>query len=308
MSAENLKLNDSVTAYRIKFVLAIMTIIFLVVHIMPVIVILIKAIRRGFHNIREGDDILFDEIDKYIHRWGDCNENYLRQVHIIKWYYRKGGPVDQLVKEQKIERLFRRLDFLQTRRNSFPDTVNLLYSLVISVIAAFVVSCLEESNTNIGAAKMIVIGCILFGFLLLKYSQRGQLGSYTQLVDSYEIDLLKNKIKKLEFGIKVLEEDERILHTQQIVIDALIKRRQKEIWKKERIVEDIETVQKLKLCLEDYSDCYFRKILIGEEEAVLLYDKETGRKKYYVDSETLKTREYRILFSIIEKYKLFKYA
>ncbi|MGN0277941.1 MAG: hypothetical protein ACI4C4_01160 [Lachnospiraceae bacterium] len=87
MSAENLKVNVSVTAYRIKFVLAIMTIIFLVVLIRSFIIMLIKAIRRGFHNIREGDDILFDEIDKYIHYWSECNENYLRQVHILQWYY-----------------------------------------------------------------------------------------------------------------------------------------------------------------------------------------------------------------------------
>ena len=88
------------------------------------------------------------------------------------------------------------------------------------------------------------------------------------------------KIMVLEKALTITDGDEQILETQQIVIDELIRIREKEKNKKqkEKLENDIKQVQKLDLYIGDYNTCYIQKIYINEAVGYLVYDRKKEKK------------------------------
>lgn len=93
--------------------IVILGLLFLIFVFGSMVVDFFLVIKYGIHNIRTGDDILFEEIDKYKECWESGRGNYIRQIKIINLYYQKNGKVDELVTNQEFERLFARESFCQ---------------------------------------------------------------------------------------------------------------------------------------------------------------------------------------------------
>ena len=77
----------------------------LIEELVQIIFVGVGVIRKGYHNIKYCGDKLFAEIDKYMYCYKESNLYYVNLIRIINLYYRKEGPVDQLVKDDQIERL-----------------------------------------------------------------------------------------------------------------------------------------------------------------------------------------------------------
>lgn len=271
-----------------------------------VIVFVVTVLKSGMHNLSKCDDPLFDRIDSYKRHWEERNENYLKQIKVINYYYRENGEVDQLITEKEILKLFQRKDFLMNQRGMFSELSVYIGSLAISLIAAFFIQIVGNTNVMIAIAGAIIIVVLFFATVLWKYTQRGELGSYYHLINEYEIDCLDEKIKRLKNDMVIPPKSEMGLETQQCVLGILIDKRLKAIRKKERkkLEEDIERIEKLDLCIDVSSGCYIRKINIMKKEIKLIYDINLGKATNYIGEVGLKTADYSILYSILKKYDL----
>ena len=176
----------------------------------------------------------------------------------------QGGKVDELVKNKEIERLYARADFLLIQNSLFDNLITCFYSLVISVIASFVCQMMECESVLLMFVWMVTILLSFFGIILSRYAEKCQAGSYRYYIDEYERDLLLQKITDLEKELTITGDDEQILETKQIVINELIRIRQKKKLKKqkEKLETDIKQVGQLDLCIGDYNTCYIQKIYI----------------------------------------------
>ena len=83
---------------------------------------------------------------------------------------------------------------------------------------------------------LFTIVLLFFGIILLRYVDKGQAGSYRYYVDEYERALLLKKITGLEKELTITDEDEQIFEMKQVVINELIRIKQKE--KTKRIIRN----------------------------------------------------------------------
>jgi hypothetical protein len=287
--------------------------IFLLIAIAMIVYFVIGGIfimKRGIHNIKKCDDELFRKIDQYKKCWCEDKHFYIKQIQIINLYYEEDGKVDELVKNREIERLYARADFLLIQNSLFDNLITCFYSLVISVIASFVCQMMECESVLLMFVWMVTILLSFFGIILSRYAEKGQAGSYRYYIDEYERRLLLQKITDLEKKLTITADDEQILETKQVVIDELIRMRQKKKLKKqkEKLETDIKQVGQLDLCIGDYSTCYIQKIYINGMAGCLVYDREKGKENNYIGELNLINQEYSILYQILNRYDLISYC
>lgn len=272
--------------------------------------IYIWYIKYTGHNLMECDDEIFSLIDQskkcYIK-----NENfYRRQIKIINFYYQKDGKVDELVSNKQIERLFAREDFLLKQKNLYNDFATYFYSLTISMIASAIYQILQNKSVGVVTIGIFICTFLFFAIAMLKYKDRGELGSYKYLVDEYEINLLKKKIAELQNSLIMADEDIRILQIKQSTINGLVKIGQKSNRKKQKkeIRKEISEIKKLNLSIANQKACYIQKIYINKESASLVYhEKNNNKKDNYIGKLNLINEEYIKLYEILCKYQLISY-
>lgn len=289
------------------------TILFLLITVAVIVYFVICGIltmKRGIHNVKKCDDELFREIDQYKKCWGEDKYYYIKQIQIINLYYEENGKVDELVKNEEIERLYARADFLLIQNSLFDNLITCFYSLVISVIASFVCQMMESESVLLMFVWMVTILLSFFGIILSRYAEKGQAGSYRYYIDEYERELLLQKITDLEKKLTITVDDEKILETKQVVINELIRIRQKKKLKKqkEKLETDIKRVGQLELYIGDYSTCYIQKIYINGMNGYLVYDREKGKENNYIGELNLINQEYSILYQILNRYDLISYC
>ena len=102
------------------------------------------------------------------------------------------------------------------------------------VFASFVCQMMECESVLLMFVWMVTILLSFFGIILSRYAEKGQAGSYRYYIDEYERDLLLQKITDLEKELTITGDDEQILETKQIVINELIRIRQKKKLKKQK--------------------------------------------------------------------------
>ena len=297
----------------VEIIRKILNLIFLLIAVAMIVYFVICGIlimKRGIHNIKKCDDELFRKIDQYKKCWGEDKHYYIKQIQIINLYYEEGGKVDELMKNKEIERLYARADYLSIQNSLFDNFITCFYSLVISVIASFVCQMMECESVLLMFVWMITILLFFFGIILLRYAEKGQAGSYRYYIDEYERDLLLQKIADLEKELTITGDDEQILETKQIVINELIRIRQKKKLKKqkEKLETDIKQVGQLDLCIGDYNTCYIQKIYINGVVGCLVYDREKGKENNYIGELNLINQEYSILYQILNRYDLISYC
>lgn len=303
---------DQLPSGMVEVIKIILSSIFLLVAVAMIIYFIICGIlimKRGIHNIKKCDDELFKKIEQYKDCWCEDKNYYIRQIQIINLYYEEGGKVDELVKNKEIERLYARADFLLIQNSLFDNLITCFYSLVISVIASFVCQMMECESVLIMFVLMVIILFFFFGIILSRYAEKGQAGSYRYYIDEYERELLLKKIIDLEKKLMITGDDEQVLEMKQIVINELIRIRQKTKLKKqkEKLEIDIKKVGQLDLCIGDYNSCYIQKIYIKGVAGCLVYDREKGKENNYIGELNLINREYSILYQILNKYDLISY-
>lgn len=270
----------------------------------------ILTMKRGIRNIKKFDDELFKKIDQYKSCWKEDECYYKKQIQIINLYYKESGKVDELVKNNEIERLYARADFLSVQNSLYDNLTTCLVSLAISVVASFVCQMMECRSILLMLTWMVAIVFAFFGIVLLKYAEKGQAGSYRYYVDIYERDLLLQKITELEKKLTITNNDEQFLETKQIVINELIRIRQKKILKKQKesLETDIKRVEQLDLCLGDYIEFHIQKIYINGKDGYLVYDLEKGKENNYMGEFNLINQEYSLLYQILNKYELISFC
>ena len=118
------------------------------------------------------------------------------------------------------------------------------------------------------------------------------------------------KIMSLENELTITSDDEQILETKQVVINELIRIRQKKILKRkiEKLETDIKQVGQLNLCIGDYNACYIQKIHINGVVGCLVYDREKGKENNYIGELNLISHDYSILYQILNRYGLITYC
>lgn len=117
--------------------------------------------------------------------------------------------------------------------------------------------------------------------------------------------MLDKKIQELEKTIEITEDDEIVLHTRQIFINELVKKKKGK--KFDEVWSDIEELERCNLILEDYKKYKKVKIYINGTEGYIYYDKEMGRPYHYRGNVGLANQEYRKFVMLLEKYELIKY-
>ena len=232
--AYNINLLSSGIVGVVRTILSSIFLLIAVAMIVYFVICGILTMKRGIHNIKKCDDELFEKIDQYKKCWGEDKHYYIKQIQIINLYYEEGGKVDELVKNKEIERLYARADFLLIQNSLFDNLITCFYSLVISVIASFVCQMMECESVWLMFVWMVTILLSFFVIILSRYVEKGQAGSYRYYIDEYERGLLLQKIKDLEKELTITGDDEQILETKQIVINELIRIRQKKKIKKQK--------------------------------------------------------------------------
>ena len=257
----------------------------------------VKIVKKGYHNVNYCDDELFAEIDKYTYCYKESNLYYTNLIRIINLYYREGGPIDKLEKENQIEKLLLRNDFLHKQKNLFEDVINLFNSFTISIIVAVLGEELTDGSGLVKLVAMIFIIGSFFVIVFAKYVYRGQGGICLNQVYEYEISKLEEKISKLENKLIISNDNEKYIYTQYVALKELVSRKNK---KNKAILEDIDELSKIDLCMEKAENIYDRKLYVNEKEIYLAYKKNNEE---YME-ETLANEEFEKLYKILSKYKM----
>ena len=265
---------------------------------------LLTVFKRGLHNLKYCDDDLWEEIDTYKHRWIENGEYYKKMIRVLSFFYQKKGKVDKLVKNQEVDRLFCRLDFLNAQMEFDNDLKSAIQSLMISVVASVIYGIITKNDFNQLLSIIIEVLSIFSFFLIIIvfYSYRGKFGSYDYLINRYEKELLLKKIEKLNEVLWVSLENEETLKAQQIVIDELIERCKKAKKEKQNDIEkDIHLVEGLQLDIKSKKKLIAREVEVGKSKIKLYYrkDKKTG---ICCDYNHLINAQYEKLYEILEKY------
>lgn len=281
--------------------LIITVIVIIAICILPLLFIgirLLIAVKKGMHNIRKCDDVLFDKIDYFLDYWRNEDATCKKRISIINLYYKDGGKVDELVKNKEIVRLYARKSFLSVRMSFTQDIMTCFYALVLSILASAVFQLMQSNAFLTTLFGLLLIFTIFFSLLFIKYCKRGENGFYTYHIEEYELKLLSKKIEKLESSLQTDEIGEMVLITQQTVLKDLIskKRKLKRKKSKKSIVKDIETIETLNLSLK-----FCDKYKLHE----ISFDKNTGYIAYSLDEvgeeKGFATDSFKILYDIIEK-------
>lgn len=294
--------------------LAVVVLITLLIAMLMVVVYFVIVscigIKLVLHNIKECNDPLFKTIDKYRLYWKEGKGYYRRQLQIINLYYKEGGEVDKLVKNEEIERLYERYDFLKEKSAFFEYIVTCASSLIISVIASFVYSMISEEKNILVILSVIIMVIMLFGSVLFfRYAERDQMDSYKYMLYEYEIKLLQQKIEKLSKKLVFSPENEKIIEMQNMVLKELIKIKdgEKDRKKKKVVEKDIGEISKLDLTNYDNYNCREQQVYINGNKAYLVYNKDKEPKDNDMGEGDLINKEYVMLVNILNKYKLLAY-
>ena len=250
----------------------------------------VKIVKKGYHNVNYCDDELFAEIDKYTYCYKESNLYYINLIRIINLYYREGGPIDKLEKENQLEKLLLRNDFLHKQKNLFEDVINLFNSFAISIIVALLGEELTDGSGLVKLVAMIFIIGSFFVIVFAKYVYRGQGGICLNQVYEYEISKLEEKISKLENKLIISNDNEKYIYTQYVALKELVSKKNKD-----------RKYKKNKAILEDKAEnIYDRKLYVNEKEIYLAYKKNNEECM----EETLANEEFEKLYKILSKYKM----
>jgi hypothetical protein len=192
-----------------KLVEIVAAIVFFIIAFAVIHVIIFE--KRSIHNIIKCDDEIFETIDQCKKNGSKDKHYFIRQIKLINLFYGEGGQVDELVKNKEVDRLYARADFLLTQITLFDHLTTCYYSLVISVMASFVCQMIESKSETIANGGVIILVISFVWIILLKYSERGQAGSYRYCIDEYERKLLLEKIYNLEKGLTCTCEEKQVL-------------------------------------------------------------------------------------------------
>ena len=248
----------------------------------------VKIVKKGYHNVNYCDDELFAEIDKYTYCYKESNLYYINLIRIINLYYREGGPIDKLEKENQ--------------KNLFEDVINLFNSFAISIIVALLGEELTDGSGLVKLVAMIFIIGSFFVIVFAKYVYRGQGGICLNQVYEYEISKLEEKISKLENKLIISNDNEKYIYTQYVALKELVSKKNKDrkYKKNKAILEDIDELSKIDLCMEKAENIYDRKLYVNEKEIYLAYKKNNEECM----EETLANEEFEKLYKILSKYKM----
>lgn len=258
-----------------------------------------KIVKKGYHNIKYCDDELFNNIDKYTYCYKENNLYYINIIRIINLYYRDGGPIDNLVKDNQIEKLLLRNDFLHKQKNLFDEIMNLFSSFAISIIVALLGGKVMDDNSLITVVSVGVMVCSFFVIFYAKYVYRGQGGTCLNQIYEYEISKLEEKILKLQNTLEISNENAKYIYTQHIALKELIQTKNKNR-KNKTIIDDINQLSNINLCMENREDIYDRKLYINNQEVYFAYRKSKDDCK----KDILANEEFEKLYMILKKYNL----
>lgn len=283
-----------------KFLLVILILctIVMVAAFSQCIFLVIERTKKGYHNFKYCDDDLFAEIDNYTYCYSGNNQYYINLIRIINLYYRKNGEVDKLVKNNQVERLFLRKDFLDNQINMYEEITNLCYSVIISLIIALIGGALTNTNFIVALfAFFCIVGSIFVPFFL-RYADRGQGGIYLNQIYKYEIFKLDEKILDLQKALTISNENEKYIHTRQVILKELIRLRKKYKKNKTEIINDISKVEGVDLCLKDRRKICDKEYKINGEKIYIAYRKDSDTNKDFANES------FKSIYDILEKYEL----
>lgn len=258
-----------------------------------------KIVKKGYHNIKYCDEELFNNIDKYTYCYKENNLYYINIIRIINLYYRDGGPIDNLVKDNQIEKLLLRNDFLHKQKNLFDEIMNLFSSFAISIIVALLGGKVMEDNFLITVVSVVVMGCSFWVIFFVKYVYRGQGGTCLNQIYEYEISKLEEKILKLQNTLEISNENEKYIYTQHVALKELVHMKNKNR-KNKTIIDDINQLSNINLCMENREDIYDRKLYINNQEVYFAYRKSKDDCK----EDIFANEEFEKLYMILKKYNL----
>lgn len=284
---------------------AVVVLLFLISLLILLGIPLLHNISGGLHNIRYCDVELFDKMDSCNKSNRKNNVYYLNQIRMIDIYY-KHGKVDNLVKENELETLLKRKDFLEKKKKFSDDFISYAYSLLISVMASYICTAFSSKEFGKNIVTTIIILFTYIAIILIKYVERGEGGSYNNQIWEYELKLLDRKIEELGEKVKLSPDDEKMLLTKEFVVEELDKKKRKarKKKKKELIENEIKVIENLELCLSDYSNYVQQCINLEGKDIYLFYKK--GKTNKYLGERNLATQDYVTLYKILKKYAWIK--
>lgn len=174
-----------------------------------------RLIKKQISIKRKCDDKIFDKLDCYLKsRQSHSNIEYIK---ILNYYYSDNGPiVNVIIKNQEIDRLYKRKDFLEKKINSWDSVINNVLSILNGIILGFITMGWQTTSVDnidwegFGFTLSVYIVLILTSFLGIISSMRGHFDSYEHYISQYELERLEDRILELERSI--IFEDKEIAY------------------------------------------------------------------------------------------------
>lgn len=174
-----------------------------------------RLIKKQISIKRKCDDKIFDKLDCYLKsRQSHSNIEYIK---ILNYYYSDNGPImNVIIKNQEIDRLYKRKDFLEKKINSWDSVINNVLSILNGIILGFITMGWQTTSVDniawegFGFTLSVYIVLILTSFLGIISSMRGHFDSYEHYISQYELERLEDRILELERSI--IFEDKEIAY------------------------------------------------------------------------------------------------
>ena len=167
--------------------------------VIPIIIWVIDRTITGLSTYSCDKSAPFNKIDDIRKNKKNVNDLIIQQIKCINEIYFKDA-IDDIIKQNKIDILYARHEVLEKRLKRVDLIYEILYGIMISMIAALTYWLITECGIEgiyIGCGVVILLSLIIFG---IKMSRKGIDNSYANMVDKYELCVLDKKIYECEKG------------------------------------------------------------------------------------------------------------
>lgn len=243
-----------------------------------------------------------------LHSWRDGFDSLSRSMLEINAFYEEGGTADKMLQNGQYERLLRRKEFLDRRRNLYNEANAYCNAVLIGILSVVVCQLLLQSSIKNGTVTVLMtLGMLMgIGFLgLWKFVQSRQGGSFFYMMRNLENAKLVGRMNHyaLKPEYKMGKIDSMIFNSRHLLLDDLVARNVNCLSGKVRrkSYRQIKKVAALNLWVKDYRDVMMREVVLTNGKIYLLYDIDEGEKGDYQAKQGLISEDYKKLHDILEE-------
>ncbi len=237
---------------------------------------------------------IFDNLDFFKSHWRETNNYYIRRIGTIHYFYNESENIEKLVKEKRLDVLWERYSEVSKRDDFIKNFTVAMDGIIISVISSYIIKVnIHKSISGKELFLIVIVVGILFTISFREYMFKGKGGTLEYRINEFELKEIQKKIEEIQNSINMNENEVKLLYTQQVLYQKLVKNN-KQFRMNENNINDIMTLDKLRLFYDGE---------LGEmkwKESMVYFPEKTEEEREKIVKEN---KDLKILYEMLKENK-----